>query len=49
MINWTINAYDLLAIIGAALVLYGRMVKLETQMAALWTDYTTRQQQRKNS
>lgn len=42
MINWQINAYDLLAIIGAALLLYGRIVTLETKMAPLWTEYNER-------
>lgn len=36
MINWQINVYDLLAIIGAALVLYGRIVTLETKMGPVW-------------
>lgn len=42
MINWQINAYDLLAIIGAALLLYGRIVSLETKVGPLWRQYERR-------
>ncbi len=44
MINWQINAYDLLAIIGAAFLLYGRIVSLETKMDPIWTEYTEKQE-----
>lgn len=34
-INWSINVYDLIVLIVAAVVLYGRMVKIETQIAPI--------------
>lgn len=44
MINWQINVYDLLAIIGAALLLYGRLVKLETKVDPLWDEFVQRRE-----
>lgn len=45
MINWQINAYDLLAIIGAALLLYGRIVAIETKLAPMWEAWVSAKRQ----
>lgn len=34
--NWQINVADLVAVIGAGMLLYGRLVKLETKIDPIW-------------
>lgn len=34
--NWQINVADILVIVGAALLLYGRVVAIETKIKPIW-------------
>jgi hypothetical protein len=35
-VNWQINLPDIIAILGAGLVLYGRLISLETKIQPIW-------------
>ena len=35
-LNWQINVMDIVAVVGAAMLLYGRIVSLETKIEPIW-------------
>lgn len=40
LFNWQINIAEILVVVAAAFVLYGRIVKLETKLEPLWCWWT---------
>lgn len=41
MVNWQINVPDLIAILGAGAVVYGRLISLETKIQPIWEWWNT--------
>lgn len=47
MVTWTVNIPTLLTVLGAAFLLYGRIVALETKIKPIWEWWNTAAERRR--